>query len=49
MEIGEELKKQGYEFDHEFGNSEDRAEVWVNRETGRGVAIEWFSLPEVAR
>ena len=49
VSIHDELKKQGYEFDHEFGCSEDRTEVWVNRETGRGVAIEWFWLPEVSQ
>jgi len=41
------LRKQGYEFDHEHGNSEEKMEVWVNRKTGRGIAIEWFTLPEV--
>ena len=49
MGICDELKRQGYEFDHEYGSSEDRMEVWVNRKTGRGILIEWFSLPEVAR
>ena len=47
MSIHEKLRKQGYESDHEFGCPEDRTEVSVNRETGRGVAIEWFWLPEV--
>jgi len=49
MSIHKELKKQGYEFDHEFGCPEDRTEVWVKRETGRGVAIQWFRLPQVTR
>ncbi len=47
MSIHEKLRKQGYESDHEFGCPEDRTEVLVNREIGRGVAIEWFWLPEV--
>lgn len=49
MSIHKELKKQGYEYDHEYGDSEERMEVWVNRKTGMGVAIEWFRLPEAAR
>lgn len=49
MGIHHELKKQGYEFDHEYGNSDDRTEVWVNRRTRCGVMVEWFMLPEVAR
>ena len=47
MSIHDELKKLGYKFDHEHGCSEDRTEVWVNRSTGMGIAIEWFRLPEV--
>lgn len=49
MSIQDELRRLGYEFDHEFGCTEERTEVWVNRETGMGIAIEWFRLPEVAR
>ncbi len=48
MSIQDELRKQGYEYDHEYGHTEDRTEVWVNRKTGRGIASEWFLLPEVA-
>lgn len=47
MSIQEKLKKLGYEFDHEYGDSEERREVWVNRGAGMGVAIEWFRLLEV--
>jgi len=47
--IHDELTKMGFEFDHGHGSSEDRCEVWVNRKTGRGLMIEWFALPEVAR
>ena len=49
MGIQDELHKQGYEFDHDFGCSEDRTEVWVNQETGMGVAIKWFRLTEVTQ
>ena len=47
MSIQDELEKLGYEFDHEYGDSEERREVWVNRGAGMGVAIEWFRLLEV--
>ena len=30
MGIGEELKKMGYQFEYESGDSEDRTEVWTN-------------------
>ena len=44
MSIHEELKKQGFVFDREYGCSENRAEVWINKETQKGVRIEWFRL-----
>lgn len=47
MSIYDEIRKLGYEFDHDYGCSEERTEVWVNRSTGMGIAIEWFRLPEV--
>lgn len=48
--IYDEIRKLGYECDHDFnGGSEEHMEVWVNRKTGMGVAIEWFRLPELAR
>ena len=46
MGLYDDLEKEGFEFDHEYGDSEGRTEVWVNRKTGRGVMIEWFSLLE---
>jgi len=49
MSIYNELEKLGYEYDHEYGGSEERTEVWVNREAGTGVLIEWFNLAEVPR
>ena len=39
MGIYEELEKQGYEFDHEYGCSEDRAEVWVSGKDGRPLPV----------
>ena len=47
MSIYDELQKLGYAFDHEYGDSEERMEVWVNRKAGTGVMIEWFNMPEV--
>ena len=44
MSIRDELKKQGFEFSDEYGCSENRAEVWINKETQMGVRIEWFRL-----
>jgi hypothetical protein len=41
MSIYDEIRKLGFEFDHEYGNSEERMEVWVNCSTGMGL----FSLP----
>ena len=49
MGVSAELRKQGYEYNHELSNPEDRSEVWVNRRTGTGVLVKWFRLPEVAR
>jgi len=49
MCIHDELSRLGYEFEDEFGSSEDHTEVWLNCDAGIGVAIEWFRLPEVAR
>ena len=47
MGIGEELKKMGYQFEYETGDSEDRTEVWINETVGMAVRIEWFRLDEV--
>ena len=47
MSVYKELRQMGYEFDHEYGDSEERMEVWVNRETGMGIMLQWFRLAEV--
>lgn len=49
VRMRDELRMQGYEFDHGFRSGNGRSEVWVNRKSGRGIAIEWFRLPEAAR
>ncbi len=46
MGLRDELKRLGYEFDHAYGCSEDRTEVWLNRKRGVGIAIERFRLPD---
>jgi len=47
MGVGEELKKMGYQFEYESGDTEDRTEVWINKAVGMAVRIEWFRLDEV--
>ena len=44
MGIHDELRKLGYRFEYEHGNSEDRTEVWVNEEAGMAVRIEWMKV-----
>lgn len=44
MSLHDELKRQGYEFEYEVGDSEDRTEVWTNKALGMAVRIEWFRL-----
>jgi hypothetical protein len=46
MSIYTELAHMGYEFDHEFGDTEERTEVWVNRKAGIGIMLEWFRMVE---
>jgi hypothetical protein len=46
MSIHKKLMKMGYEFDHEFGDSEERTVIWVNRGAGMGILLEWFRLVE---
>ena len=48
MGIKEELKKQGYVFEYEHGCSEDRAEVWIDKEAKMAIRIEWMKVDEVA-
>jgi len=46
MGIQDELVRMGYTFEYERGDSEERAEVWVNKAAGMAVRIEWFRLDE---
>jgi hypothetical protein len=49
MEIRQVLTRQEYELDKTDERGEDYMEVWINRGTGRGVLVEWFTLPDVRR
>jgi len=44
MTIHEELQKLGYKLEYEYGNSEDRTEVWINEKAGMAVRIEWMRV-----
>ena len=44
MEIGEALKSQGYEFEYDHGDSEERIEVWINKKAGMALRLEWIRL-----
>ena len=44
MGINKALQKQGYEFDEKYSESEAPVEIWINKETGMGLRIEWFIL-----
>lgn len=47
MGIGDELRKLGYRFEYDHGDSEERTEVWVNEKAGMAVRIEWMKMDEV--
>ena len=44
MGVREELQREGYRFEYEHGDSEDRTEVWVNEKAGMAVRIEWMKI-----
>jgi hypothetical protein len=44
MTIHDELRKLGYEFGYEHGDTEERIEVWVNEKAGIVVRIEWMTV-----
>ena len=44
MTIHDELRKLGYKFEYEHGDSEERTEVWVNEKAGMAVRIEWIRI-----
>ena len=44
MAIADELKRQGYKLEYEYGDGEDHTEVWTNEEAGMGVKIEWMKV-----
>ena len=44
MGIAEELRKEGYKLEYEYGDGEDHTEVWINDEAGMAVKIEWMKI-----
>ncbi|MFC1806017.1 hypothetical protein ACFL09_03460 [Planctomycetota bacterium] len=44
MGIAEELKKQGYELEYEYGDAEDHTEVWINQEKRTALRMEWMRI-----
>ena len=42
--IHDELRKLGYEFGYEHGDTGERTEVWVNEKAGMAVRIEWMRV-----
>ena len=47
MGIADELKRQGYRLGYEYGDGEDRTEVWINDEAGTAVRIEWMKIEKM--
>jgi len=44
MSVSDELRRQGYKLEYEYGNSEDKTEVWINETAGMAVRIEWMRV-----
>ena len=44
MGIDDQLRELGYEFDEEHADCEPGTELWINREIGMGLRLEWFKL-----
>jgi hypothetical protein len=44
MGMAELLRGEGYELDDEQSDLAAPTEVWINREAGLGVRLEWFRL-----
>ena len=40
MGIADELKRQGYRLEYEYGDGEDHTEVWINEKTGIAAKVE---------
>ena len=47
MGIDEELRRQGFKFEYQSMDGNDRKEVWVNEKAGLAVRIEWLRLDMV--
>ena len=44
MGICETLREEGYVFEYDHGNREERTEVWINKEAKMAVRIEWIRM-----
>ncbi len=44
MTIADELRTLGYKLEYEYGNTEDRTEVWINEKAGMAARIEWMRV-----
>lgn len=49
MGIAEELRREGYDLEYEYGEGEDRTEVWTNREAGKAVRIQWIAVDDALK
>jgi hypothetical protein len=49
MGVHNELRKLGYCFEYEHGDSEDRTEVWVNEPAEMAIRIEWMKVEATIR
>ena len=46
MGIREALREEGYVFEYDHGDGEDRIEVWINKKAKMAVRIEWLRIDE---
>ena len=44
--IREALREEGYVFEYDHGNGEDRTEVWINKEAKMAIRIEWIRMDD---
>ena len=46
MGIREALREEGYVFEYDHGDGEDRTEVWINEKAKMAIRIEWMKIDE---
>jgi len=47
MSLDKELKKEGYKFDNEYWDGDDKTEVWINKKEKKAIKIEWINIDGV--